>query len=255
MIELVDTHAHLGDCPDIAAVMAEALQAGISAIIGVGLDIPSNQRTLEIAEKYPGFVFPAIGWYPDELDAAKVDENLTWLDASMDKAVAMGEIGLDYLSRVKQKVPKELQKSVLAELLNIAKAHGKPVLLHTRYAWKDALNITLGAGIEKAVFHSFTGPNSVLQGVLEAGYYVSVTPAVAYNTEMQRVVQETPLHNLLLETDCPIVFVENRTGREPPATPADVVKTLHHAAEIKGISQEELAAVTTANANKLFEIA
>jgi TatD DNase family protein len=253
-MELIDTHAHLDEYEDIDAVMDAARAAGLGAILAVGMDIPSSARTLELAGRFPGFVYPAIGWYPADLDPAAVDEHLRYLEANIVNAVAVGEIGLDYLGRIRNKVPKEFQREVLAELLRLARSHGKPALLHTRYAWKDALRLATGAGLEKAVFHSFTGPSSVLRGVLEAGYYVSVTPAAAYNVEMQCVVRETPLDRLLLETDCPIVFTEHRTGAEPPASPADVLKTLRAVASLTGISEDEIAAATTANAKYLLGI-
>ncbi len=251
-MELIDTHAHLDQFGDIGPVMDTARAAGLGAILAVGMDMESNARTLELAGWYPGFVYPAIGWYPSNLDPAAVDEHLRYLEANIVNAVAVGEIGLDYLARIKNKVPKEFQREVLVELLQLARSHGKPALLHSRYAWRDALHIATVVGLEKAVFHSFTGPNSVLQGVLEAGYYVSVTPAAAYNQEMQRVVRETPLDRLLLETDCPVVFTEKRTGREPPATPADVAKTLEAVVSLTGIPEDEIAAATTANAKRLL---
>ncbi len=249
---IIDTHAHLDEYEDIDAVVRQAKEAGLAAVIGVGLDIPSNEKVLDIAPRYPDFVYPAVGWYPSNVAALEADENLAWLDTHLDRAFAIGEIGLDYLGRIREKVPKELQKSVLADLLGLAVKHGKPALLHTRYAWKDALFIAERAGVVKAVFHSFTGPSSVLTGILARGYCVSVTPAVEYNPEMQRVVKETPLEHLLLETDCPIVFKAERTVDEPPATPADLRRTLAGAARLKGISEEELAAVTTENAKRLF---
>jgi len=253
-MDLIDTHAHLDEYEDIDAVVAAARKAGLSALVGVGMDIESNGRILELAGRFPGYVYPAIGWYPANLTSTRVDEHLAYLETNIVNAVAVGEIGLDYLSRIRNQVPKVLQLDVLRELLSLAQSHGKPALLHTRYAWKDALLIASDVGLEKAVFHSFTGPNRVLHGLLEAGYYVSVSPAVVYNREMQRVVQETPLERLLLETDCPVVFTEHRTGEEPPATPADLVKTLEGVAELTGLSAGEIAEATTANAKNLFGI-
>ncbi len=252
LMELFDTHAHLEEFPDMDAIVSEAKAAGLCGIIGMGMDIPSNTRVLEIASLYPDFIHPALGWYPSNVTAAAADKNLSWLDENLDKAVAVGEIGLDYLSRIRQEVPKELQKQVLGELLALARKHRKPALLHTRYAWADALKAVEEAGLRQVVFHSFTGPSSVLRGILARGWYVSVTPAAAYNPEMQRVVRETPLANLLLETDCPIVFKPERTGEEPPATPAEVRRTLESCAALKGVPPEELAAATTVNARRLL---
>ena len=134
-MELIDTHAHLEDYEDIEPVIAGAREAGLGAVIAVGMDLASNARALELAGWYPGFVYPAIGWYPSNLDATAVDEHLRYLEANIVNAVAVGEVGLDYLGRITRNVPKEFQREVLAELLQIAKSHGKPALLHTRYAW------------------------------------------------------------------------------------------------------------------------
>lgn len=251
-MELVDTHAHLDEYDDIDSVIRQAKAAGVAAVIGVSMDVTSSQKILSIAARYPDFVFPAIGWYPSSITARDAENTLAWLDANLHKAVAIGEIGLDYLGRIKEKVPKDLQKEVMRELLRLAHKHDKPALLHTRYAWQDALKAAEQAELSKVVFHSFTGPSSVLRGILARGWYVSVTPAAAYNLEMQRVVRETPLEHLLLETDCPIVFTPERNGSEPPATPADVRKSLEAAARLKGISEEELAWITTKNARMIL---
>lgn len=253
-MDLIDTHAHLDEYEDVDAVIAAARKAGLGAVVAVGMDIESNGRVLELAGRFPGFVYPAIGWYPANVTSTGVEEHLAYLETNIVNAVAVGEIGLDYLSRIRNDVPKTLQQDVLTDLLRLAQSHGKPALLHTRYAWKDALALALETGLERAVFHSFTGPAKVLRGLLDAGYYVSVTPAVAYNREMQRVVKETPLDRLLLETDCPVVFAERRTGQEPPATPADLVKTLRGAVELTGLSAGEIATATSANARNLFGI-
>ncbi len=251
-MELIDTHAHLEEYEDIECVVRQAKEAGVVALIGVSMDVTTGQKTLDIAARYPDFIYPAIGWYPSKLNSAEADSVLSWLDANLYKATAVGEIGLDYLRRIKEIVPKDLQKQILKELLNLAGKHRKPALLHTRYAWQDALKAAEDAALDKVVFHSFSGPSSVLRGIVARGWYVSVTPAAAYNPEVQRVVKETPLENLLLETDCPIVFTPERTGKEPPATPADVRRSLEAAARLKGIDEAELAKITTENARRLF---
>jgi TatD DNase family protein len=253
-MDLIDTHAHLDEYGDIDAIVSTAREAGLTAIVGVGMGVESNGRILEIAGRYPGFVYPAIGWYPADLTRDAMEAHLAYVEINIVNAVAVGEIGLDYLSHIREEVPKVFQQEVLEALLRIAQSHGKPALLHTRYSWKDALGLALDVGLERAVFHSFTGPGKVLRILLDAGYYVSVSPAVAYNREMQRVARETPLDRLLLETDCPVVFAEHRTGDEPPATPADLLKTLRAVASVTGIPEDEVAAATTANAKRLFGI-
>jgi TatD DNase family protein len=250
---LIDTHAHLDEIEDVNSVLAEAKEAGLMAIIAVGVDIESNRKTLELAGKYKGFVYAALGWHPEEIRESETGANLAYIEANINRAVGVGEVGLDYHKRIRAVADKELQKSALVELLKIARAHNKPALIHSRYAWRDAFDIVNEAGIERAVFHWYTGTSSVLRDIIARGYYISVTPAVAYHEEHRRAVKEAPLDRLLLETDSPVVYGRGREG-EFRAGPADVARSLRGAAELKGLSEAEMAAVTTENALDLFGI-
>jgi TatD DNase family protein len=249
--QLVDTHAHLDEIEDIDRALADAKDAGLVAIIAVGIDIESNRKVLELSERYPDFVYPALGWHPENVRESDIVVNLKFIEDNIEKAVAVGEVGLDYHKRIRTAAGKDLQKTALRELLKIAKAHDKPALIHSRYAWKDAYDIVNETGLEKAVFHWYTGTSSVLRDIISHGYYLSVTPAVAYHEEHRRAVKEAPLEKLLLETDSPVTYARGREG-EFQATPADVVRSLKGAATLRGLSEAELAAVTTENALNLF---
>lgn len=137
--------------------------------------------------------------------------------------------------------------------MKIAKDSDKPACLHTRYAWRDAFDLVKEAGLKKAVFHWYTGTSSVLRDIIDSGYYISVTPAVAYHEEHRRAVKETPLERLLLETDCPVTYARGRE-REFKASPADALRSLKGVAELKGLSEDAVAEATTKNAKKLFGI-
>lgn len=253
MYQLIDTHAHLDEIENIEPVITEARQAGLAAVIAVGSDIVSNKKTLEIAAMYPGLVFPALGYHPEKIKESEMDANLSFIESHIDAAVAVGEVGLDYSKWVRAIADKDLQIRVLQEVLGIAKSHDKPALVHSRYAWRDALDAVLESGIGKAVFHWYTGTSGVLRDIIAHGYYISVTPAVAYHEEHRRAVKEAPLDKLLLETDSPVVYARGREG-EFKASPADAVKSLIGAASLKGISDAELAEKTTANAKRLFAL-
>lgn len=253
MLRLIDTHAHLDEIEDLDAQIAEAKAAGLVAIIAVGSDLSSNRKVLEIANLHQGFVFPALGWHPWYIREDGIYANIDFIAANMDKAVAVGEIGLDYHKRVRAVADKDLQKRVLEELLKIAVAHGKPALIHSRYAWRDAYDAVDRTGLVKAVFHWYTGTSSVLRDIIAHGYYISVTPAVEYHEEHRRAVKEAPLEQLLLETDSPVTYGRG-SDHEFVASPAYVRRSLKGAAALKGLSEEELAAVTTENAERLFSI-
>jgi TatD DNase family protein len=251
MNALIDTHAHLNDIENLAGAIDGAKKAGLAAIIALGLDISSNQKVLQIAAQYPGFVYPALGYYPDNIKGEEIEANLEFIKANIAHAWAIGEIGLDYSKWTRARVAKELQKQVLQEIFRIAKAHDKPALIHSRYAWRDALNLAVEAQLEKAVFHWYTGPLSVLKDIIAHGYFISATPAIEYHPEHQQAVKETPLSHLLLETDCPVVYARGREG-EFKSSPADVIRSLMGAAALKGIGEAEIAEKTTGNARRLF---
>jgi len=253
MYQLIDTHAHLDEIEDLEPALNAAREAGVAAIIAVGQGMASNQKVLELAGSYPGFVFPALGWHPWFIREADIEANLVFIADHAAGAVAIGEVGLDYHKRVRAGAEKDLQKRVLAGILEIARANNLPALIHSRYAWRDALDAVVAAGLEKAVFHWYTGTSSVLREIGERGYYISVTPAVEYHEEHRRAVRETTLERLLLETDCPVVYGRG-SDHEFTASPADVRRSLKGAAALKGAEEAKLAAATTDNARRLFNI-
>jgi TatD DNase family protein len=253
MYRLIDTHAHLDEMENIELVITAAKEAGLVAIVAVGSDLKTNEATLKLAESYKDFVYPALGWHPWFIRESDINANLEFIKSNVDKAVAIGEVGLDYHKRVRAGADKDLQKRVFGEILSVARDHNKPALIHSRYAWRDAFEAVEAAGLEKAVFHWYTGTSGVLRDIIEKGYYISVTPAVEYHDEHRRAVREIPLERMLLETDCPVIY-QRGSENEFESSPADVLRSLKGAADLKGVSEEDIAEVTTKNAKALFGI-
>jgi TatD DNase family protein len=252
--KLIDTHAHLDELKNLDLMLEEAKEAGIIAIVAVGSNHQSNIKTLEIAQKHRRFVYPALGLHPWELGnlgTFEIDDNLRFIEQNIASAVAVGEIGLDYDKRVLKVASKELQKEVLGRLLNIARKYAKPAVIHSRYAWKDALHLIQDAGMDKAVFHWFTGFSSVLRGIIDGGYFVSATPAAEYHEEHRRAVKEAPLPGLLLETDCPVTY--GRAARYE-SQPTDILRGLEAVSQLKGIAKATIAEQTTRNAINFFSL-
>ena len=254
MHKLIDTHAHLDELKNLDSMLEEAKKAGVIAIVAVGSNRKSNIKTLEISQKHGHFVYPALGLHPWELanlGPSEIDDNLRVVEQNIASAVAVGEIGLDYDKRVLKAASKELQQEVLGRLLNIARKYAKPAIIHSRYAWRDALNLVQSSGIDKAVFHWFTGFSSVLKDIIDGGYFVSATPAVEYHEEHRRAIREASVDRLLLETDCPVTY-----GRESryESKPSDVMRSLKAVAQLKGLDETALAERTTTNAIDLFSL-
>lgn len=253
MYRLIDTHAHLDEIEDLERAIAEAKSADIIAIIAVGSDYESNQKVLALAQTCKDFVYPALGLHPWNIADADIGRDLHFIEANIDKAVAIGEIGLDYHKRVRARAEKDLQKSVLKELLEIAKTCQKPVIIHSRYAWRDAFSLVDDARLEKAVFHWYTGTSSVLRDIVSQGYYISATPAAEYHEEHRRAAKEIPLERLLLETDSPVVY-RRASEFEYESRPVHVLRTLKAVSLLKGMDEAQIAEATTANALRFFSL-
>jgi TatD DNase family protein len=252
--KLIDTHAHLDELENLDLMLEEAREAGVIAIVAVGSSQQSNIKTLKVSQKHSGFVYPAFGLHPWELanlGASDIDDSLRFIEQNIASAVAVGEIGLDYDKRVLKAASKELQKQVFVRLLDIARKHAKPAIIHSRYAWKDALQIVQDVAIDKAVFHWFTGFPGVLKDIIDGGYFVSATPAAEYHEEHRRAVKEAPLQRLLLETDCPVTY-----GRETryESRPADILRGVKAVSQLKVIDEATIAEQTTKNAVSLFSL-
>ncbi len=247
---LIDSHAHLEELADLDSAMERAKESGVVAIVAVGSDYQSNNQVLEIAEKYRDFVYPAIGFHPGSLaeDISSLERDLQFIEDNREKVVALGEIGLDYHKELIKLSSKDLQKEVFGSILALAKRYNKPVIVHSRYAWRDSFTLVKEAEVEKAVFHWYTGPTNVLKDILSQGYFVSATLAAQYHEEHRRAIKEAELENLLLETDSPVKY------RGHQAEPADVVRVLISVAGLKGLPPQRVANKTTENAMRLYGI-
>jgi TatD DNase family protein len=243
-ISLVDGHAHLDELGDLDNALQEARAAGVKTIIGVGSDRESNRKILAIAEANPGFVFPALGYHPWRMKEEEAEENLAFIRDRIEECVALGEIGLDY----KVKVKKDFQWKILGEILRIALKHERPVIIHCRYSHKRTLEMVMDEGIKRAVFHWYSGPIALLEKIVEQGYFISATPALAYSPPHQEAIRRAPLERILLETDSPVSY----QGKE--ARPKDVRATLKEVARLKGLDPLAVSEWTTKNASQLFQI-
>ena len=238
----IDTHIHLDMIADPDKAVADARDNGLSAIVAVGLDLESNRRTLELAAKHTDMVRPALGAHPWNIREADWKDNLHFLEQELPRALALGEVGLDY----KVKVDKKLQQKVLGELFQLAAELNKPVLLHSRYSQQRCLQMLRDARIAKAVFHWYSGPLDILDEVLDAGYYVSATPALAYSPPHQAAINHAPLDHILVETDAPEEY-QNKISE-----PSDILTTIDLLASLKNKPRHDIQAITIQNALNFF---
>jgi len=239
---LVDTHAHLEQLADIDGALKRARAAGVAAIVGVGMNLASNQRMLELANRHPDFVYPALGIHPWAIEPAELEETLDFIYLHIGQCVAIGEIGLDYWI----KKDKRLQLEVFLRLLQIAADCDKPISTHSRGSYEDVFQFVKQLGIKRAVFHWYSGPVELVEQIIDSGYCISATPAVEYSQKHREVIERVPLENLLLETDCPVKY------KEIASEPASVLVSLDEVAKLKGVEQAAVALATSTNALRVF---
>jgi len=157
---------------------------------------------------------------------------------------ALGEVGLDY----KTKVKKAVQWEVFARVLGLAAEFEKPVIVHARFSHQRCHRMVSEAKIKKAVFHWYSGPLDLLEKIIADGYFVSCTPALAYSTHHRSAIRHAPLERILIETDCPVEY------RGKVSEPAHLIDTLTHLSRLKELPIEQVARITSANARTFFGI-
>lgn len=252
---MIDTHAHLDHVENLPDVLAAAARAGVSAIIAVGEDLASNRKNLDIRRSFAcPRIYLGFGFHPDRVHRQDVEPCLEFIREHLKEAVAIGEIGLDfwYPWVKKDAVLKEKQKAVFRQMLQAAKEGDLPAVIHSRGAWRESLDITREAGVQKAVFHWYSGPLDVLEAILSQGYYVSCSSSLLYSKPSQDVVRATPLDRLLIETDSPVFYRDGGGGFV--ASPKDVLKTLECVCRLKGLPDTLAAESLNRNACRCFAL-
>lgn len=250
----IDSHAHYNASAfdeDREALLASLPEGGVDIVINIGDDIPASEISLKMAEKYP-FVYAAVGVHPENaltLDGAallKLEEL-----AHHEKAVAIGEIGLDYYY---DDVPREIQKEAFRHQLRLSKKLSMPVVIHDRDAHGDCLSILKEEGITCGVMHCFSGSVEFMREVVKLGLHVALGGVVTYKNARHTVdvAKEVPMEKLLLETDCPYLSPVPFRGKRNSSL--NLMYTAEKIAELRGMTMEEVAHQTAENTKRLFGI-
>ena len=253
---LVDTHAHLIDKafePDRQGVVERAIEEGVHYIISMGTCLESSRDTLDLAASYAG-VYAAVGVHPS--DVKGVDERTIRDIAKLaedPKAVAVGEIGLDYY---RDNAPRKTQRRWFREQIRLAVDVGKPIVVHCRDAADDVYEVLNEEKAWRAggVIHCFTGDDEQARKFLDIDFHLGAGGAITFSRseELREVFERIPIERVLLETDSPYLAPPPHRGkRNEPAYVARVAETL---AELHGMSTEEVTRLTTENVRRLFGV-
>lgn len=273
---LIDTHAHLNFKAyneDRDEVIKRSL-ANDTWMINIGSQPETSRQAVELANQYTKGVYAAVGLHPIHTWASHVDEEETSFDskaldfdcefykklASDPKVVGIGECGLDYFRIEKTddmtvEEIKEKQREVFKQQLKLAAELGKPLIIHCREAHEDmiqTMNHELKTMNFKAVMHCYSGDLEITKKYIEMGLLISFTGLITFAKQWDEVIKWLPLEKMMIETDCPYMTPEPWRGKRNE--PMNVKYVAEKIAEIKGVSFEEVAEVTTNTARQFFGI-
>ena len=251
---LFDTHAHLNDPAfdeDRESLIWGLQEKGIEFVLNAGCCLESSKDCIAMAEKYP-FVYASVGSHPDSAD--EVDEEVIEqyrIMAKHPKVKAIGEIGADYYYET---IPREIQLTAFRMQMELAKELDMPVIVHERNAHDDGMKVVKEFKGVTGVFHCYSGSAEMARQLVDMGWYIGFTGVLTFKNARKAVetAERIPLDRIVLETDCPFMAPEPFRGKRND--PGYLYRMAERLAEIRGISVEEVHAVTTENAKKLYRI-
>lgn len=258
MQNIFDSHAHYDDPRfdgDRDALLCSMAEHGVRAIMNVGNTTGANLAGIELARRFD-FIYCSIGIHPDQSAEIAAQHSREYLDLmaqqlSYEKAMALGEIGLDYY--YDDNAPRETQRLIFEQQLALAKDLDVPVIIHNRDAHQDTLEL-LKKYRPKGIMHCFSGSAEVAKEVLKLGMYIGFTGVITFKNARRAVeaAAEVPLDRLLIETDCPYMAPEPYRGKRCDSTMLS--RMAEKLAEIKGVSPQRLADQTFENACAVYRI-
>ena len=249
-----DSHSHYDDerfDADRDEILSSMNENGVSNIINVASDIPSSYSSIKIAEKYD-FIYASVGVHPHEvkdMSESSLDEirNLS----NHEKVVAIGEIGLDYYY---DHSPRDEQKYWFKKQMDLAYELKLPVIIHSRDAMEDTINICKESKIVGGIIHCFSGSAESAKIFLDLGYHISFAGPITFKNSknLPKVAEIVPWDRILIETDCPYMAPEPHRGKRNSSL--FIKHTAEAIAKIKGVDIDFVAKATSDNAKKLFSI-
>ncbi len=252
-MELFDTHCHLDSYPslELEPLIFRAREKGVKKILTIGTDLESSRAGFKIASRWENIFFSA-GYHPHQAKDFK-PKDLKELKklAKKEKCLAIGETGLDYYYLHSAK---DIQKEVFRQQIELACELGRPLIIHSRQAFEEVMEILLDFPSLSFVFHCFSGTHQEFLKIRKAGGLVSFTGIVTFKKaqELKEVAKEAPLESFFLETDSPYLSPEPFRGKKNE--PAYLTCILQFLAQLREESEEKIALETTKNADRFFRL-
>ena len=252
---LFDTHAHLNDScfdADRNELLATLPQKGLSLVMNAGCSLESSKDALNMAAPYD-WLYCSVGSHPDSCDEVNEDvlEEYRKLCKLNPKVKAIGEIGLDYHY---EDIPRDIQQKAFIAQMELARELDMPVIVHERDAHEDGMNIIRQFPTVKGVFHCYSGSAEMARQLTDMGWYIGFTGVLTFKNARKAVetAQTIPLDRIVIETDCPYMAPEPFRGRRND--PGYLYRMAEKLAEIRGVSLEEIHAITVENGKRLYRL-
>ena len=255
---MIDSHVHLDaeQYPDPSGSIKRALNAGVTAMVVPGTGPASNRKVIDLARKYPGVVYPALGFHPERFEQTDLDADavLAMIARERTSICAIGEVGLPWYGERAADANVNAQATTqLAQFARIAAEMDLALILHAPHRRAaEALEIIRAAKVRRAVFHWHKSDEQTTRAIINAGYFISLTPEVAYRQRDQELARMLPANRMLVETDGPWPYGGQFAGR--PTEPAFIKETVAAIAHLRCTTIEDISTATTANARALFGI-
>lgn len=253
---IFETHAHFDDKAfdeDRFELLESMNEHGIGCIVNIGASLDSTRSSIELAEKY-NFIYAAAGVHPSDTDELD-DENFKWLEEQTrhDKVVAVGEIGLDYHW---DEPSRDIQQYWFRRQLDLAREVGKPVVIHSREAAKDTMDIMkeMRASDIGGVIHCYSYSLEMAREFVDMGFYIGIGGVVTFKNgkKLQEVAKNIPLDRILLETDCPYLAPEPHRGERNSSLYLPLIA--EKIAQLRDIDVDEVISQTSINAKNMYKI-
>jgi TatD DNase family protein len=244
-VKYFDTHSHLEMprlYPKADAIVRRAKEAGVIGVVVSAIEPKFYPKAMDLKKRFPEFIWPTFGLHPPRATPQMVKQTIKAIRDHAGEIVAIGEVGLDYYW-VKDPKEREYQKRAFSEFIHLAAELDLPLVVHSRDAEADAMQILREEKMFDVQLHCFNDPEHVQQAAKE-GFFMSVPTSVVSRNRMQRIAKEMPLDNMLLETDAPYLSPVPKQTNEPSNLP----KAAKKIAELKGTTPDVIASTTTANA-------
>ena len=252
---LFDTHAHMDDHAfdtDRSELLQSFPERGVGLVMNPGCSLESSRNVDRLIRQYD-YLYGAVGSHPDVADEVngEVLEEYRKLCKQNHKIKAIGEIGLDYHY---EDIPRDIQKKAFRMQMELARELNLPVIVHERDAHEDGMNIVTEFPEVTGVFHCYSGSYEMAKWLIDRGWYIGFTGVLTFKNARKaiEVASRIPLERIVLETDCPYMSPEPFRGKRND--PGKLYRMAQRLAEIRGLSEEEIQAITTENGKKLYRI-